>query len=408
MIKKLCLTTIILTCLISLSGYAQQPDKQHFAFTFSDVKKVKTALRNDNFQFDAALQKLQHQADQAHEQGPFSVVFDDQRPPSGDKHDYMSMGKYWWPDPDNPDGPYIRRDGVTHPEADRGDKVQRRGMYRAVETLGLAYYFFEQEQYAQHAADLLRTWFIDPETRMNPHLRYGQYIPGRNTGRQYGIIETRPFVRVLDAVQFLRQSAAWTEDNQTAIEQWFSHYLDWLLTSDFGKKEGSNGNNHETAYYYQVASFALFVNKSNVASDVFNNQFKRIVAEQIEPDGRQPREIERTKGLHYSSMNLSLMFHICGLAASQGMDLYHYQTPDGRSVEKSFEFLLPFFKNPEAWPYQQIEKSDPDYDELFHILRRTSEHFAQNDFESILRARYADEYYSHRGQLYWPYFEDKK
>ena len=52
--------------------------------------------------------------------GPaYSVTSKTRTPPSGDKHDYISMGPYWWPDPSRPGGePYVRRDGEVNPERD--------------------------------------------------------------------------------------------------------------------------------------------------------------------------------------------------------------------------------------------------------------------------------------------------
>lgn len=374
--------------------------QQQFLFTRADIERVKAAVQAGDHSYDAALEALRDDAEEALKAGPFSVTFDEVVPPSGDKHDYVSMAKYWWPDPDNPDGPYIRKDGVTNPLANAGDKAARRGLYRAVEALGSAYYFFGEEKYAGKAAELIRTWFIDPETRMNPHMQYGQYVPGRNEGRPYGIIETRPFLMILDAVQLMRDSHAWTEADHKALQRWFSNYLDWLLTSEWGKKESTNGNNHETACNLQMASYALFCGRNDDAAAIFE-KFKRQIILQIEPDGRMPREIARTKGLHYSSMNLSLMLHIVELAASQGVDLYLYETPDGRSLRKAFDFLKPYFAHPEKWPYQQITEPDPDYDELFYILRRAHRLDPDCDAETVLRDRCGRDFAAHRGQLYW-------
>lgn len=394
---------MIITCFFAVSIGVQNlahANKQ-FLFSGTDIKRVKAAVDAGDHQYDAALEKLRQDAEKALDAGPFSVTFDDYIPPSGDGRDYVSMAKYWWPDPENPDGPYIRKDGVTNPLADAGDKAARRGLYRAVEALGVAYYFFGEEKYATRAAELIRTWFIEPETRMNPHMQYGQYVPGRNEGRPYGIIETRPFQIILDAVQLIQGSAAWKQEDHMALQSWFSNYLDWLLTSEWGKRESSNGNNHETACNLQMISYALFTGRPDVAAGIFE-KFKSHNMLQIKPDGSMPREIARTKGLHYSLMNLGLMLHIAEQAAPQGIDLYSFETTDGRSIKKAYLFLKPYLAEPEKWPYQQIEESDPDYDNLFYILRRV--HLLDPDYEaeSVLRARYGDEFAGHRGQLYWP------
>ena len=394
------LSTFVLTLALTFSAMAGQ----QFMFSGADIQRVKVAIQSGDRSFDTALDALRKDAEKALDAGPFSVTFDEFMPPSGNPHDYVSMAKYWWPDPDNPDGPWIRKDGVTNPLADAGDKAARRGLYQSVEALGVAYHFFGDERYAARAAELIRTWFIDSETRMNPHMQYGQYVPGRDEGRPYGIIETRPFVWILDAVHLMQGSEAWTDDDHAALQGWFSDYLDWLLTSEWGKREANNGNNHETACNLQMAAYALFADRPQVAAAIFE-KFKTQNILQIEPDGSMPREIARTKGLHYSNMNLGLMLHIAELAASRGTDLHSFETGDGRSMKQAFEFLKPYFANPDEWPHQQIEDSDPDYDGLFYILRRTHHLDAGYDAESVLRARYGDDFVTHRGRLYWPRFE---
>ncbi len=378
---------------------------QQFLFSGADIERVKAAVQAGDRKYDAALAVLRRDAEEALGKGPFSVTFDETTPPSGDPHDYVSMAPYWWPDPEDPDGPYIRRDGLVNPAASGGDKAARRDLYQSVEALGTAYYFFGEERYAAKAASLIRTWFIDPATRMNPHMQYGQYVPGRNEGRPFGIIETRVFQEILDAVQLMKDSEAWTSTDHRALQRWFSDYLDWLLTSEWGRFESSNGNNHETACNLQMISYALFADRPEVADAIFE-QFKQRIILQIEPDGSMPREIARTKGLSYSSMNLELMLHIAGLASPRGVDLYAFETEDGRSLKKAFEFLKPFFSAPQDWPYQQITQPSPNNNTLFYILRRAHLLDASYDAETVLQAYYGEVYAGHRGQLYWPPAED--
>lgn len=377
-------------------------DSLNFCYKKADLARVKQAIIKNEFKYMPAVIKLRKEADSALATGPWSVVTKDLYPPSGNKHDYMSNGKYWWPDPENPDGPYIRKDGVTNPHTRTTDKDYMSKMADAVETLALAYYFFDQGNFAEKAVENIRVWFLNPDTYMSPHMQYGQAIPNRSEGRPFGIIETRKLIRVLDAVQLLKTSGFWTTTDQAGIERWFRQYLDWLLTSDHGKREGTNGNNHETAYTFQVASYALFLGDTVIARQKLDKHFKQNIIFMIEPDGRQPRELKRTKSLHYSAMNLGLMVHLCQLADYLALDLWHYQTEDGRSIIKAFDFLYPVWAEKKEWAYQQIEISDPDYDDLFHVLRVMRLKFGNDEYEATLKQIYGTSYMSHRGQLYWP------
>ncbi|MFP4250352.1 MAG: alginate lyase family protein, partial [Armatimonadota bacterium] len=153
--------------------------------------EARRRVEEEDSALQPAVERLMRDAESALEEGPFTVVDKPMMPPSGDKHDYMSVGPYWWPNPDTDDGlPYVRRDGETNPERREYDNVGLSAMGKAVTTLGLAHFFTGDERYAEHAATLLRTWFLDEDTRMNPHLTYGQAIPGRVDGRGIGIIDT--------------------------------------------------------------------------------------------------------------------------------------------------------------------------------------------------------------------------
>jgi hypothetical protein len=307
------------------------------------------------------LVKLERDARKALTSGPFSVTSKSTTPPSGDKHDYMSQAPYFWPDPNRPNGlPYIRRDGERNPEIEKiTDHRVMDQMESAVETLALAYHATRNEDYAAKAAALLRVFFLDPDWRMNPNLQFAQAIPGVNTGRGIGLIETRGLTRVVDAIGLLAGSKYWTSAEQKGMEDWFSKFLQWMLESKNGREEAAAKNNHGTFYDVQVVSFALFLGKTDLARSVLETAKSKRIAAQIEPDGRQPLELARTKSWSYSVMNLDGLMTLAGLGKSVGVDLWNYETPDGRSIHKALNFLEPFASGEKKWPYQQLGEWPP-------------------------------------------------
>jgi hypothetical protein len=301
---------------------------------------------------DRALLK---EAEEALNFTPVSVLDKAVAPPSGDKHDYMSQAPYWWPDQSRPNGlPYIQRDGERNPEINRISDHDNLGrLIDRVSTLARAYDVTRDERFASHAALLVRTWFINPSTRMNPHLQYGQGIPGITEGRGIGIIETRDLPKVIDATRHLTKSQAWTASDETALRSWMRAYLTWLVDSEHGKAESRNGNNHETWYDVQVAALAVYTNQAALAKRTLEGVRTRI-ARQIESDGRQPRELSRTRSWDYSIFNLTAFFELATMGEAAGVDLWNYQTADGRSIRRAFEYLLPYAKAERKWTAKQI------------------------------------------------------
>jgi hypothetical protein len=253
--------------------------------------------------------------------------------------------------------PYIRKDGRTNEDLlSKGDRETIGMMYDDVEALSLAGYLFNEKKYGEHAATLLRAWFVDPATRMNPNLRYGQAIPGRNDGRNSGVIDTRHFIRVLDSVALMRQSDSWSDEDHAALTAWMKQYLDWLRNDPMGKEEAGEKNNHGTWCDAQVAAIAMFVGEREVARHIAEGAKANRIGQCIEPDGRLPEELERTNGLHYSVFHLSGMAVIARIGEQLDVDLWHYETKDGRSVRRGLDFIMPYLAGDKKWPYKQIKK----------------------------------------------------
>jgi hypothetical protein len=357
---------------------------QVFILDSKVLKAARDRLQSNDPAILPAFKKLIREADRALANEAFSVVQKDLAPPSGDKHDYMSIAPYWWPNPNTANGlPYVHRDGEVSPERDQvSDRKRLDNMIQAVKTLSLGYFFTRREEYAAQATKLVRVWFLAPATKMNPNLRYAQAIPGRNNGRGAGIIETHDLPKLIDAVGMLADSQAWDRNSQNALQDWFATYLAWLLDSPAGRAEAKAQNNHGSWYDVQVASYALFAGKNDVARNILNEFPTKRIAKQIEPDGRQPRELERTQVWNYSLFNLEALFDAASAADKLGMDLWNYETPDKRSIRRALDWLLPFAIGAKKWSYQQISAWQPET--LAPLLRRAAGHYREPAYEKAI------------------------
>jgi hypothetical protein len=370
----------------SLSSPAHQPKRNSIRVFLLDAKHLeltKERIRARDKTLAPALAQLERDAQKALAPGTFSVVTKDPVPPSGDKHDYLSQAPYFWPDSSKPNGlPYIRRDGERNPEINKiGDHRSLDQMASAVETLALAYYYTGNEAYAAKAVQLLRAFFLDPATRMNPHLQFAQFIPGVNTGRGIGLIETRGLTRVVDAVGLLAGSKALTRQDQQGLQEWFTKFLGWMLESKNGRDESAAKNNHGTYYDVQVSSFALFLGRRDLARDVLQTARQKRIAAQIESDGRQPLELARTRAWSYSVGNLDGLMQLARLGENVGVDLWGYQTSDGRSISRALDYLVPFAVGGQKWPYQQLGEWQPQ--SLFPLIRRAAVGYDDQRYQSL-------------------------
>jgi hypothetical protein len=378
---------ILLSALIGASSIAmgQKPKgavPRVFLIDGPTLAETKRRIQSGDKSFAAALTKLETDARRALQQKPLSVVTKAVTPASGDKHDYMSQAPYFWPNPNKPDGlPYINRDGERNPEITKiTDHLALDQTERAVQTLSLAYYFTEDEEYAAKATQLLRAWFLDPATRMNPNLEYAQFIPGVNTGRGIGLIETRGLTDIVDAIGLLAASKSWTSADQKGIESWFGKFLQWMQESRHGREENVARNNHGTYYDVQAISFALFVRRMDLAKQIAETAKEKRIALQIEPDGRQPLELKRTKAWSYSNMNLEGLMRLARMAENVGVDLWAYETKDGRSIRHAMEYLYPYATGDQKWSYQQIDSFESS--SFYALVRRAAAHYHDQKFQA--------------------------
>jgi len=273
-------------------------------------------------------------------------------PPSGDKHDWVTQAPYWWPDRAHPFGPYIRQDGKRNPEIDRWtDDKYFSDMLRTTEVLSQGYIATQDEIYAKRTAEILRSWFIDEATKMNPNLDYGQFVPGRSQGRGEGIISTRFIYKVPQIIHRIENSKYWSDHDREVMKTWFADYYEWLTRSRIGVEETHHVNNHLTWYLVQKASLEIELNRIDDAKKTLNFVVNQILPAQVKDSGLQPKELERTKSFSYSSMNLNAFWVLAYLGKSIGVDFM--SNPNGALLFKATDALLPY-DNLSSWPYRQI------------------------------------------------------
>jgi hypothetical protein len=322
---------------------------------YNKLLHVKSKMNESKFVLPYS--KLIKTADQLLLVAPFTIVNKTQVPPSGDKHDFISLAPYWWPDPSKPDGlPWIRKDGEVNPMTKglNSDDRIKDDFFDAVEKLSFAYFFSDNDAYAQKAIALLKVWFLNPETKMNPNLNFGQGIPGINLGREFGIIEFTGILRIITAIEILENTKKLDSVSSTSLRQWMADYLYWLENDKMAVLEKAKVNNHGTWYDVQQVALLIFLNKNKDAKKILETVKNNRIAVQIEADGKQPDELQRTKALSYSTMNLDAFTNLAYFGKKLNVELWNFKSKNGGSLPQAYQFLKPYAFDSKKWEYNQL------------------------------------------------------
>lgn len=272
---------------------------------------------------------------------------------AGRLHDFYSEGDYWWPDTANPESPYIRKDGMTNPENFTAHRIFMRELSLVVPALVSAYVITEDEKYAERAIDQLYAWFADEETRMNPHMLYSQAIYGRVTGRGIGIIDAIHLVEVVKAAIILEDEGTLVGEELKGIKNWFSEFNTWITTHPYGLAEKTNGNNHSTCWAMQVAMYARFTRNDSLLQECENFYKNTLLPEQIAVNGSFPKELSRTKPYGYSLFNLDAMYTLVHILSKHNPEIWQFTYNDSLHLKKAVDFMYPYIKNKDLWPYPE-------------------------------------------------------
>ncbi len=309
---------------------------------------AKTAIDVAAIDHDRILQA----AEQALAVEPITITKYRAKLSEGGPNDFYSNGDYWWPNPDTTNGlPYVKRDGESNPDNFNRHRECIWQLRNAAAALGAAYEITGDDRYVIKAVTLLRVFFLDPGTRMNPNLRYAQAIPGVSTGRGIGIIDTLHLIEVPRAIEGMEKSPAFPPEVLAGLRQWFHDYVEWMTTSKNGHDEANATNNHAVAFWLQVAVFAQFTGDEAKLAKC-RQRFKEVfVPKQMAADGSFPRELARTKPYGYSIFQLDNLATLCRVLSTTNDDLWSFTLLDGRGMRKAMEFLYPYLADKSKWPH---------------------------------------------------------
>jgi hypothetical protein len=386
--KPILFSGLMLAAALSIFGQNDPSTFPVFNY-YSDVwKQAKAAIAVKDSSFITSYNKIIHDADSMMLQGPWTVMDKTKLPASNNKHDFYGIGIYLWPDPSKSNGlPYISKDGQTNPETQGPayDDNRFQTMQRCMEQMGFAYYFTQNPKYAQKIDTVIKVWFLNPATKMNPNMNYAQAWPGVSNGRAVGIIASRTNRGLLDAVSLIKGSPYWSKTSEDTLNKWVTDFLNWLSTNSMALEEKNATNNHGTWYDVQAAYYALYLGKKDVATTILSGVKTRINT-QINASGDQPQESARTRPLHYLCFNLEAFFRLARMAEFVNIDLWNYSGPNGQSLKKALDYIAPYADSSVHWTRNVDPSADPfDYSEFLPMLRMGTLKYGGTYYENQLK-----------------------
>lgn len=306
--------------------------------------------------------------------------------PSKDPRDYITLSPYWWPDLSKVDGvPYIRKDGNRNPEVyEYMERVNSTIFAENVQLLAVAYYFSEEEKYAEKAAEMLRAWFLDPITGMNPNMTYSQYVPGMERIRGTGIIDARRIIGAFNAAKIIENSSSWTEEDKSELQDWARAFRYWLEHSTNGLAEIKAQNNHGLWYDVIHQGLVMYEEDFNYLKSIIITQSLPRISSQIHSDGSFPKELERTLSLHYSTFAMEALSLSDIIASKIRLNLWEFSAENDRSMILALEYLKPYYIAPETWPHMQINEFERDRGAL--LLYNAGRRTGNNEFANLAKS----------------------
>lgn len=378
------LRTLSILLMLAVASSAQAAERAYASIAPGQIQWTRDQIRANSPGIQLAYRELIEHADRIMSQKPGSVMDKAGVAASGDKHDFYSMARYSWKDEDaSSSKAYVTRDGKQNPEAQSAqyDKKTYNEIVRNINTLSIAYYLSGKDAYAKKAGQLLDTWFISPATRMNPNFQYAAIRPGANDGDFRGIIEGVVLVEMLDYVRLLEGSSALTEAQNQQLKSWFGQLSDWLVNSDFGRKEAQQTNNHGTWYRTQVIAFSLYAGNEGRARSMMD-PVRKLLRSQFAANGSMPREMARANSAMYSVYGLRAFIYAAGLGSGSGPSLWQEQADGKPILRQALTFLAPFYAGQQRWTSGTVHSHVDPY--AIQVFRLGAAAYRTQEFDSAV------------------------
>jgi hypothetical protein len=135
-----------------------------------------------------------------------------------------------------------------------------------------------------------------------------------------------------------------------------------------------------------MAVQAMYVGDKEKARQAIKNYMKIRMPKQFNPDGTQVYEMRRANNYDYHRCNLMIAFDIAQLADHfDDIDVWNYKTAEGAGLQKSAQFLIPYFTGQKKWPYFRKEQFQIREYDRWCLMQRAALGFGDPAFDKAAR-----------------------
>jgi len=347
-----------------VASLARAADPPETLVSVDEAGPIHSAVVRKEAWTQEPVRRLRAEAERYLKEGPWSVTTDRPKGTDPDPHAYYSEAPFYWPDPANPGGPFVRRNGQDNPSRFTANRMALESACDAVFTLGTAAYLLDDARYAQHAARIVQAWFIAPKTRMDPSMEYAGVVPGAKPGEPLGlgggVSEGRPLIRAIQGMEFLGQSGEWDPRDAAATHKWFEEYLRWLTPAApavAGGRRSPDNSTWRTALEAAAASFAGDAASRQAAFDAYRARtlprLPRAGGSAPPPaPGSAPQMASQVQEPALAA-SLEARATLCRIAQVQGVDLWSLHARGGATIAGSIDALNAGLMDPKRWSKEQ-------------------------------------------------------
>ena len=263
---------------------------------------------------------------------------------------------------------------VSKTKGQKHNQEDFRSLVQNCTMLTLASYFSDDNSYADHAVSIIKEWFLDQNTKVNPSKVF--------TEATHRLLKTTYVYTLFDSLRLLRKKGRFSEDEWHGLQRWFTQVMEAMDQSARAWRLGYTSKDHIGLYYdIQYSSIAAFINNSTQMYKTIQDSIARLY-EHVAPDGTLHNEITK------KSCESNQIFALAGwqtmdrMASKLGIDLWNQAIDDSDKYSRLCRTMVTTISYLSARPRLLCEGPEPSDERIWWpLIHGTIQHCPTEMFQ---------------------------